>query len=44
MIPVTLFGEHSIISSGIDLQNRHCKTKLSAKVTQPLKGGKFENK
>ena len=44
MIRATLFGEHSIMSSEIDLQYRHCETKLSTKVTQPLKGGKFQNK
>jgi hypothetical protein len=44
MIRATMFGEHSIMSSEMDLQNRHCETKLSTKVTHPLKGGKFENK
>jgi hypothetical protein len=44
MIRATLIGEHSIMSSEMDLQYRHFETKLSKKATQPLKGDKFENK
>jgi hypothetical protein len=32
------------MSSEMDLQNRHSETKLSTKVTHPLKGGKFGKK
>lgn len=44
MIRATMFGEHSIMSSEMDLQNRHSETKLSTKMTHPLKGGKFGKK
>jgi len=44
MIRATMFEEHSIMSSEMDLQNRHSETKLSTKMTHPLKGGKFGKK
>ena len=44
MIRATVVGEHSIEPWEMDLQNRHYEMKLSMKVTQLLKGGKFEIK